>query len=201
MCVCVCVRARVCVCVRTWHRVPFYCAWYAHTMNILACRFRPPRVPTWRRSRSIACTRTSTHGRPKTTRRVHTTCYLLAHTYCLEYLPTCYLLSRAHARTLACFTLTHKLKRTFLSRLPGAYVPRANVLTYLLTYLLTDALATRRVRSSHDCVMALSHLSATPPPLRRRAAYHLLTTAYYLSAQYLLLAAIAQATCSLTSTY
>ena len=72
---------------------------------------------------------------------------------------------------------------------------------YLPTNLLTDLLATRRVRSSRGCAMALSHLSATPPPSRRRLAYHLLTTAYYLSAQYLLLAAIAQATCSLTSTY
>ena len=164
-------------------------------------------MPTWRRSRNEACTRTSTHGKPMTTRRAHTPCCLLTNsptqaedyhvcillaTYLLTLdllprvhtLPSCCSLPCAHARTPAYFTLTHELKRTFLSRLPTYY-----------------SLATRRVRSSRGCAMALSHPSATPPPSRRRAAHHLLTTAYYLSAQCLLLAAIAQATCSLTSTY
>ena len=136
-----------------------------YTVHILACRCRPPRVPTWRRSRSKACTRTSTHGKPKTTRRVHTTCYLPAHTYCLEYvpyhlLPTCsHSLPRVHYHAHM-----HVLLHTLLSLTNSSG-------RFSHGYLLTDVLVTRRVRSSRDCAMAPSHLSATPPPSRRRASY------------------------------
>ena len=147
------------MCVCLWHRI--------HIVRICVTLYTSWRAGAARR----ACRHGGVQGakpvpaHPRTASRGLPGVRILLATYLLTLhllprvrtLPTCCSLPCAHARTPACFTLTHKLKRTFLSRLPTYY-----------------SLVTRRVRSSRDCAMALSHLSATPPPSRRRANYYCL---------------------------
>lgn len=179
------------LCVRAWHRVHIR----VYGIQPSAYRCRPPRVLTWRRSRSEACTRTSTHGKPMTTRRAHTPCCLLTNSptqaedyhVCIllaTYLLTLDLLPKVLTHLLlttmrtwpypAYFTLTHKLKRTFTHGYlltthlpPGAYVPLATA-----RWLSHPRVRRRRHRAGK--LLTPYYLTADCSLMTHSPTYHLL---------------------------